>query len=442
MEGEGSETRRRRSEVAVIEEWNGTASSFLTKTATITVAGDSVRKSGRSFSHILRRVLDAFVPEGFPSSVTCDYVPFQVWDSLQGLSTYMRTMLSTQALLSAIGVGDKSATVIGATFNWFVRDLTGMLGGVLFTFYQGANLDSNAKMWRLVADLMNDLGMLMDLVSPLFPSAFLFIVCLGSISRAFTGVASGATRAALTQHFALQNNAADISAKEGSQETVATMMGMALGMLLARITMGQAVAIWFCFLSLTIFHMYANYKAVRCLSLCTLNFERSSILLSHYMETGEVLSPKQVSVMEHVLPLWMTSWRENRVEYLHQRVRLGVRISSLNSEEVVDLSSLVRSHYNKGKYVLLAGKHTISVIMHRDSTAADVLQAFMHALVLTKLDDKDRFMHLESRSWMAKNYEDFVLKLQSLGWRTERLLSPAVAWKANWFISSSDEKVD
>lgn len=89
------------------------------------------------------------------------------------------------------------------------------------------NLDSNAKMWRLVADLMNDLGMLMDLVSPLFPSAFIFIVCIGSLSRSFTGVASGATRAALTQHFALQNNTADISAKEGSQETVATMIGMA-----------------------------------------------------------------------------------------------------------------------------------------------------------------------------------------------------------------------
>lgn len=67
-------------------------------------------------------------------------------------------MLSTQALLSAIGVGEKSATVIGATFQWFLRDLTGMLGGILFTFYQGSSLDSNAKMWRLVADLMNDLG--------------------------------------------------------------------------------------------------------------------------------------------------------------------------------------------------------------------------------------------------------------------------------------------
>jgi len=39
-------------------------------------------------------------------------------------------------------------------------------------------------------------------------------MCLGSLSRSFTGVASGATRAALTQHFALANNAADISAKK------------------------------------------------------------------------------------------------------------------------------------------------------------------------------------------------------------------------------------
>ncbi|KAM3230155.1 hypothetical protein ACQJBY_060760 [Aegilops geniculata] len=81
-----------------------------------------------------------------------------MWDTLQGLSTYIRAMLSTQALLGAIGVGEKSATVIGATFQWFLRDLTGMLGGILFAFYQGSNLDSNAKMWRLVADFMNDLG--------------------------------------------------------------------------------------------------------------------------------------------------------------------------------------------------------------------------------------------------------------------------------------------
>ncbi|KAH9772396.1 protein root UVB sensitive 3 [Citrus sinensis] len=318
----------------IIEEWNGSSSTKLFKTATIFASPSlSIHRSGSRFNHVWRRVLQAFVPEGFPGSVTPDYVPFQVWDSLQGLSTYIRTMLSTQALLSAIGVGEKSATVIGATFQWFLRDLTGMLGGVLFTFYQGSNLDSNAKMWRLVADLMNDLGMLMDLLSPLFPSAFAFVVCLGSLSRSFTGVASGATRAALTQHFALQNNAADISAKEGSQETMATMIGMALGMLLARITIGNPFAIWFSFLFLTMFHMYANYRAVRCLSLNSLNFQRSSILLQQFMETDQVLSPEQVSTMEHVLPMWTTSWI-SKDKLLHMRVELGVRVSSLGHQEM------------------------------------------------------------------------------------------------------------
>ncbi|KAJ9554275.1 hypothetical protein OSB04_018320 [Centaurea solstitialis] len=286
-----------------VEEWSGSSSSKLSLTAVISPSSSSspssfaLKRHGNRFNIFPRRFLEAFVPEGFPSSVTPDYIPFQTWDLLQ-------------ALLSAIGVGEKSATVIGATFQWFLRDLTGMLGGVMFTFYQGSNLDSDAKMWRLVADLMNDLGIDPNADGPSFSIVpfGIYIHCLyrelvkifhrpnklcalglhdpSLHSVSLAGVASGATRAALTQHFALQNNAADISAKEGSQETVATMMGMALGMLLAHITMGHSMIIWLSFLSLTMFHMYANYKAVRCLNLTTLNCERSSILLLHFMETG------------------------------------------------------------------------------------------------------------------------------------------------------------
>ncbi|XP_023773241.1 protein root UVB sensitive 3 isoform X3 [Lactuca sativa] len=291
----------------------------------------------------------------------------------------------------------------------------------------GSNLDSNAKMWRLVADLMNDLGMLMDLVSPLFPSAFIFIVCIGSLSRSFTGVASGATRAALTQHFALQNNTADISAKEGSQETVATMIGMALGMLLAHITMGHSTIIWFSFLSLTMFHMYANYKAVRCLNLTTLNCERSSILLLHFMETGGVLSPKEVSVLEHVLPLWMSSWSSKNTKSLYTRVCLGIRVSSLNTLEMKELLSYAGSEYEKGKYLLLENKGIVSIVVHKDSSSGDVIKGFMHALVMANLlDDK------KSQMWMNKHYQDFIFKLQSCGWKTERLLSSSIVWRANW----------
>ncbi|KAM5567384.1 protein root UVB sensitive 3 [Rosa sericea] len=427
----------------ILEEWNGSSSTKLSRTATITSSPSlCIQRSGNRFHHVWRRVLQAFVPEGFPSSVTPDYGPFQMWDSLQGLSTYIRMMLSTQALLGAIGVGEKSATVIGATFQWFLRDLTGMLGGILFTFYQGSNLDSNAKMWRLVADLMNDLGMLMDLVSPLFPSAFVFVVCLGSLSRSFTGVASGATRAALTQHFALQSNAADISAKEGSQETMATMIGMALGMLLARVTMEHPLAIWFSFLSLTVFHMYANYKAVRCLALNSLNPQRCSILLQHFMKTGKVLSPEQVSKMEHVLPIWASSWSSKNSESMNVDISLGVRVSSLNHLELRELLHSAGSHYKKAKYLLVERKGIVCIVMHKDSTATDVLQSFFHANAMANLMDKHRSLHSESQSWMDKHYEAFIPKLKVSGWKTERLLSPTIIWKANWICGSSDGKID
>jgi hypothetical protein len=51
-------------------------------------------------------------------------------------------------------------------------------------------------------------------------------------------VAGGATRAALTQHFAAAGNAADVSAKEGSQETATTLLGMLAGMALLRAAAG------------------------------------------------------------------------------------------------------------------------------------------------------------------------------------------------------------
>ncbi|WOK99345.1 protein root UVB sensitive 3 isoform X1 [Canna indica] len=425
-----------------VEEWRGSSSTKLSRTAILTADRSSLtlRRSGSRWKVMGKKILEAFIPEGFPGSVTPDYVPFQVWDSLQGLSTYIRAMLSTQALLSAIGVGEQSATVIGATFQWFLRDFTGMLGGILFTFSQGSNLDSNAKMWRLVADFMNDLGMLMDLLSPLFPSALIIILCLGSLSRSFTGVASGATRAALTQHFALEKNAADISAKEGSQETLATMVGMALGMLLAHMTRGHPFAIWVLFLFLTVIHMYANYRAVRCLCLATLNNQRSSILLEHYMQNRTVLSPREVSRREHIFPAW-ANW-QNTVKSLYQCIQMGVKPSSFSHSDMIELSAAAKSHYRKANYLLLEMKEVIKVVIHKEATSADILQSFFHALVMASMMDKSKSIHMESRLWINEHYHDFITKLKSAGWATERLLSGSIVWRAVWLYSSPDEKIN
>jgi hypothetical protein len=44
-----------------------------------------------------------FLPKGYPSSVTEDFLVFQIWDTLQAVSSYLRGILCTQACCMAWG---------------------------------------------------------------------------------------------------------------------------------------------------------------------------------------------------------------------------------------------------------------------------------------------------------------------------------------------------
>ncbi|EIE25577.1 DUF647-domain-containing protein [Coccomyxa subellipsoidea C-169] len=244
-------------------------------------AVESLGVDASNESSVLLWLKKGFLPDGYPDAVTSDYVGFQIWDSIQALCSYVRGMICSNAILTGIGVGKQATSPLVAVFQFFVRDLAGMCGGVLFAFTQGSQLDAYAKQWRLFADIFNNVGYALDLASPLFPDQFLLLACLGSLARAVTGVAGGATRAALTQHFSRADNAGDISAKEGSQETATTLIGMILGMAFLQAASDSPVAVWAVFLLLTFLHIYANVRAVRALQLTSLNCSRLDILLKH-----------------------------------------------------------------------------------------------------------------------------------------------------------------
>ncbi|KAG6547664.1 hypothetical protein Mapa_011113 [Marchantia paleacea] len=384
---------------------------------------------------LLKSLKSAFLPEGYPNSVSSDYVHFQIWDTLQ-------------ALLGAIGVGETKATVVGATFQWFLRDFTGMLGGILFTLLQGSDLDSNAKQWRLAADLLNDMGMLMDLLSPLFPGSFLAIVCIGSIARSITGVASGATRAALTQHFALRQNAADVSAKEGSQETAATMVGMLFGMAVARITAGNYVAMWTSFLALTFFHMYANYRAVRSLCLTSLNSNRTWLLLEGFTSREKVPTPQELSSMENVLPhpSSLLPFKLSRSQ-TRWSISFGSRISSIKPHAGWEsLSRMLIQRYGRDTYMVAIEGTTIHIILHQNATGEDSLRGYVHALYLRAVLERSENVgfvgstdaaEIESLNWMTTTYKLFLKLVQTSGWVTNRVYISAGEWRADWHQETS-----
>jgi hypothetical protein len=70
---------------------------------------------------------------------------------------------------------------------------------------------------------------------------------------------------------------ADVSAKEGTQETAVTLLGMLCGLGLTNLLREQPDAIWIAFWVLTAVHVVANYIAVSALCLRTINTERLQV---------------------------------------------------------------------------------------------------------------------------------------------------------------------
>lgn len=94
------------------------------------------------------------------------------------------------------------------------------------------------------------MAMGIELIVPYFPSYSVQILCTSTVMKSVVGVAGGATRAALTQHQvitnsnvpygfytddffvfsqAIRNNLADVSAKDGSQETCVNLIASFFG---------------------------------------------------------------------------------------------------------------------------------------------------------------------------------------------------------------------
>lgn len=77
-----------------------------------------------------------------------DYLAFQWWDTIQGLCSYVRGVLCSNALFTGVGVGSTTASALSATAAFVFKDLAGMLGSILFSYAQGAKLDADEKQWR------------------------------------------------------------------------------------------------------------------------------------------------------------------------------------------------------------------------------------------------------------------------------------------------------
>lgn len=108
----------------------------------------------------------------------------------------------------------------------------------------GTSLWPEAKTYRLLADVFYDAAIALDTISPALRALAVHAgssrsvgstvrvaaLCLSGALRALCGVCAGGSKAALTVHFASGGvgggDVGDLSAKDGSKETVLALFGV------------------------------------------------------------------------------------------------------------------------------------------------------------------------------------------------------------------------
>ncbi|GKT50813.1 RutC family protein [Colletotrichum spaethianum] len=350
----------------------------------------------------MRQILyDAFLPIGYPDSVTPDYLGYQTYDSLQAFFSTITGLLSNRAILQGLGVGDPNSSATYALLLTVLKDGISRVATIVFAYRFGLVIEPECKRYRFLADIFNDSAFFLDLFSPYFdPWTKVAALVLAEALRAMCGVAAGASKAALSKHFARRNNLSELNAKEASQETAVGLVGLLVGSIVVRFVEGRE-AVFVLMVFLVFVHLGMNYLGVRCVQLAILNQQRATILFQHYVQTKRVLTPAQVASRENIV-FWSPVIKNHRGEVV-AKVRFaksyadamtadaksaGIRYLTLKGEDQQDTKGKAATGFvlcvcEKGEVttikILLLGNQS-----HNEANELNTLKAWYYATTIAR----------------------------------------------------------
>ena len=389
---------------------------------------------------LAQRALAIFLPTGYPNTVSYDYTAYHIYNSLQAFSSSIAGLLASRAVLQGLGVGDEEASATNAMLLTVLQESMGRVATVLFAHRVGTAIEPECKMYRLLADVLNDAAMVFDCLSPLLPK-LIRVPLLGasSIFRAMCGVAGGSSKATLSAHFAKADNIGELSAKDSSQETVVSLLGMWMGgVVISHAT--STVATWIWLLLLLVVHLSMNYLAVKSVSMRSINRQRANIIFSSLLDNGPAPTPDQVSRQEHIFEnSEVLRWKGTKPL---GKCEIGVafdgllhRIGNIHSktgsaqELRLNITDLLDCFADE-QYLLWidAGKRTAVIVLCKDATVRSQIKAWSHALrtmqcfgTRTEIKPLDSdVLHLLQATLKEHNavFEAWINQLEVTGWNT------------------------
>ncbi|KXT03658.1 hypothetical protein AC578_5179 [Pseudocercospora eumusae] len=393
------------------------------------------------------RAVDVFLPVGFPHSVSEDYLEYQIYDSLQAFSSSIASLLSSRAVLSSVGVGDSTASPTAAIILSILQDSVGRIATILFAHRFGTSLEPECKMYRLLADVLNDTGFVLDCMSPVFPKPIRVVVLsLSSVLRSLCGVAAGSSKASLSAHFAKQGNLGELNAKDSSQETVISLVGMMAGSLvISWIT--TPIATWTALILLLSIHLETNRRAVRAVKMRTLTRQRGT-LVYHQLQQDKIPTPDFIASQERIFERdgVLRNAKAEVLGFCSVGVPLARLLNSIAEQHSQTRSSTMASEkftqildlYQSSAFILWSDRashprrNSLFIVVKKNAVSQDLILAWWQALIFAqsfsseplrdaKAEDFEQLLKRFSRSLDAatillRKYEP---KLKEAGWNLE-----------------------
>lgn len=276
-------------------------------------------------------------------------------------------MLSSRAVLQGFGVGDSASSATAAVLLTVLQEATGRLATILFAHRYGRAIEPECKFYRFLADIVNDSALFLDILSPALPQyPKILALCGAGILRALCGVSGGAAKASLSAHFAKTGNLAELNAKDGSQETVISLLGMLVGSLFVQLVHSKK-AVWAWMVVLVGVHLWTNYQAVRSVEMRTLNRQRLTILAQYYFSSNIILRPKAVAAKESIL----------RSGPAVPDVSYASKLSQLRMIQPAD-----RVKFRSERYIIVKnGSGAQTIFLKERATPQDIQKAWVEACV-------------------------------------------------------------
>lgn len=341
------------------------------------------------------------------------YLRYTQFRAVQHVTSAALSVLSTQSLLIAAGLRPTPAQATAV--SWILKDGMQHVGKIICSNW-GARMDSDPKRWRLLADVLYDIGMGLEVLSPLCPHLFLEMAGLGNFAKGMAVVAARATRLPIYSSFAKEGNLSDLFAKGEAFSTLCNVVGIGLGIQLASTVCASMQGKLAVAPLLSIIHIYSVSEEMRATPINTLNPRRTAMIVTDFLKAGTVSSPADLRYKEDLLfPVRLKEDAGN--------VRVGKAL-----HEVIKPSKLVelKQVLPKEKFLLNRGGKCIDMVLKQDASGEDALRGWLVAAFAAQIESSSHELSAsvlqEAYAKMNGVFPVFLKELQNKGWHTDRFL--------------------